>query len=1002
MRALRCSVWILTCALLPLTAAAQQTGASIAGTVTDDTGAVLPGVIAEAASDALIEGVRTAFTDGAGNYSIIELRPGTYTVTFTLPGFSTVVREELNLASGFTANVSVQMQVGGVEETITVTGASPVVDIQNTRAQSVISDEVLSSVPTGVKNAFSYAALTVGMSSNWQDVGGSSHEVGGGLEYHGTNTDDSRFYFDGMDYNTFHGTGGGGKRIFRPSMAAVEEVNLGLSTGSAEAATAGVAQNLVPKEGSNQFTLQSIVTHSSDALESDNLSDDLRARGIEDAGGVITSWDNSLAVGGPIRSDRAWFFTAVRFWGNHNRNPDAYFNKTQGTRFYTPDLSKPADANLYSRDSTSRLTWQVNDRNKVSFGYSRQVDCFCTYVASKTLAPEFFVSYDFDHHLTQGTWTYPATNELLFTAGISYGSFGLSTLAQDNVGPDDISIIDVGTGQLYGSVGIINIPNGLPYSKGTRNDPLSGRFSVSYVTGSHNLKVGLQTLEGFADFYGTINQDIQYLLFNNFPILINQFSTPMSTVNQVRSLALFVQDQWAIDRMTLNLGVRFDYFKGTVKANEIPAGRFVAARSIPQVDNVPNFKDVTPRLGVAYDLFGDGKTAIKAAWGMYLGSEGAGLTQLNDPALLVVTSTLRTWYDADGDFDPDCDLTNFGSNGECGGVFNNLFGQSVAGTSYADDVIGGSGNRTQNWQSSISLTQELRPGWSATFAWHRNHYKNFLANVNTAVAAGDFDTFCVPAPMDSRLPNGGGYDICGVADVDPSKFGQVLTEIQQADGLGVGALTRVYNGFELTVNARFGQGGILYAGLLFGRSATNDCSLNDTPNAFLTGAAWNNNGDTATGGGTHPLSKDYCDIAPPWSKTGEVKINGVYPLPYGISFSAVFQNLPGIALEAFRTYTNAEVAPFLGRNLSTGSTGTIEIPVVAPETLFENRLTQVDLRFSKTFELGQWQVKGNLDLYNALNESAVTQINDTFGANWLAPQRVMFGRLIKLSAQVDF
>ena len=785
-------------------------------------------------------------------------------------------------------------------------------------------------------------------------------------------------------------------------MAAVEEVNLGLSTGSSEHATAGVSQNLVPKEGGNQFTLIGSATYSSDDLESDNLSDAIRARGLTDGGGVIRSWDNSLSVGGPIRSDRAWFFTSLRYWGNLNRNPDAFFNATQGTRFYTPDFSKPANANLYSRDSTSRLTWQVNDKNKVSFGYSRQVDCFCTYVASKTLAPEFFVSYDFDHHLTQGTWTFPATNELLFTAGLSYGSFGLSTLPQDNVGPDDISIIDVGTGQLYGSVGIINIPNGLPYSAGTRNDPLSGRFSMSYVTGSHNVKVGLQTLEGFADFFGTINQDRQYLAFNNFPILINQFATPIATVNQIRSLSLYAQDQWTADRLTMNLGIRFDYFKGTVKENSIPAGSWVPARTTPQVDNVPNFKDVTPRLGVAYDLFGDGRTAIKAAWGMYLGSEGAGLTQLNDPALLAVTSTLRTWFDADNDFDPDCDLTNFGANGECGGIFNNRFGQTVAGTRYADDVIGGWGNRTQNWQSSISLQHELLPGWSATFAWHRNHYKNFLANVNAAVTAADFDSFCVPAPMDSRLPNGGGYDICGVVDVDPTKFGQVLTEIGQADTLNLGDLSRVYNGFELTLNARFGQGGVLYGGLLFGRSALNDCSLNDAPQAFITGAAWNNNGDTATGGGTHPLSTEYCDVAPPWSKTAEVKINGVYPLPYGIQISGVFQNLPGIALEALKTYTNAEVAPFLGRNLSTGPNGTIEIPVLAPETMFEKRLTQIDVRLSKAFEFGDWRVRGNLDVYNAFNESSVSQINDTFGPNWLQPTRVLFGRLVKIGAQIDF
>ena len=637
----------------------------------------------------------------------------------------------------------------------------------------------------------------------------------------------------------------------------------------------------------------------------------------------------------------------------------------------------------------------------MSFSYSRQVDCFCTFVASPTLAPEFFVSYDFDHHLTQGTWTYPVSNEVLFTAGLSYGSFGLSTLPQDNVGPNDISIIDIGLGRQYGAVGIINIPNGLPYSNGTRNDPLSGRFAVSYVTGSHNVKVGVQTLEGFADFLGNINNEVAYLLFNNFPILINQFATPIATVNQIRSVSLFAQDQWALNRMTLNLGIRYDYFKGTVKENTVPAGQFVPERITPQVDNVPNFKDVTPRFGVAYDVFGDGKTALKAAWGMYLGSEGAGLTQLNDPALLAVTSTLRTWFDADNDFDPDCDLTNFGANGECGAIFNNRFGQSVPGVRYADDVISGTGNRTQSWQSSVSVQQELIPGWSASIAWHRNQYKNFLVNVNSALTAGDFDSFCLPALLDSRLPSGGGYDVCGVVDIKPDKFGQVFTDIQQADTLTKN-ITRIYNAFEVTATGRFGQGGTLYAGLLFGRTRFNDCALNNTPQAFLTGAAWNNNGDTAQGGATHPLSDDFCNVAPPWSKTAQLKINGVYPLPYGFQVSAVFQNLPGLAQEAIRTYTNAEVLPFLGRNLATGPNGTIQVPVVGPETLFEDRLTQVDVRLSKTFEFGDWHIKGNLDIYNAFNEIAVTQLSTTFGPNWLSPQRVMFARLIKLGGEISF
>src|SRR5207244_1033011 len=159
--------------------------------------------------------------------------------------------------------------------------------------------------------------------------------------------------------------------------------------------------------------------------------------GLTDSGKALKSWDNGVAVGGPIRKDRAWFFVAPRFWGNRNHNPGGYYNKTQHTPFYTPDLSNPANADLADRDLATRVTFQLTAKNKVSVGYNRQKACFCTYVASSSLAPEAFVSYHFNHHLTEATWQYPATNKLLFQGGVLYGSFGLSSTPTGDVQPSD-------------------------------------------------------------------------------------------------------------------------------------------------------------------------------------------------------------------------------------------------------------------------------------------------------------------------------------------------------------------------------------------------------------------------------------------------------------------------------------------------------------------------------------------------------------------------------------
>ena len=221
----------------------------------------------------------------------------------------------------------------------------------------------------------------------------------------------------------------------------------------------------------------------------------------------------------------------------------------------------------------------------------------------------------------------------------------------------------------------------------------------------------------------------------------------------------------------------------------------------------------------------------------------------------------------------------------------------------------------------------------------------------------------------------------------------------------MGDLTRVYNGVDVEVNGRFGRGGLLTGGISVGRIARNDCALNATPQAFVIGAAWDGGNNTAQGGESHPRSTAYCDTAPPWSKSFSLKLNGVYPLPYGFDVSGVFQNIPGVGNFADRTYTNAELAPILGRPLAATAPGrpaTLKIPLVPPDTLFEDRLTQLDVRLTKIFQFGEWRLKADLDVYNAFNQSAVRDATEAFGSNWLNAERIMFGRLVKIGARVEF
>ena len=287
--------------------AAAQEGASIIGLVTDASGAVMPGVTVEASSDALIERTRAAVSDGAGRYAIVSLRPGTYTVTFTLQGFRSVRREGIVLQGNFAATVNADLEVGALEETITVSGASPVVDLQSTQNQFVVSKEVLEVLPA-TRSMQGGASLVPGV--NFYSQGFVSN-----MSVHGSATSDQRIYFDGMRIGqNLTGTGsqanGTGVNDF-----AQEELVFDAGSQSAETALGGVRMDSIPKEGGNRFSGGYRYFFSSEDLQNDNVPDDLR-QFIREGDSLKVSWNSNASLGGPIVQNRLWFFTAFRLLHN--------------------------------------------------------------------------------------------------------------------------------------------------------------------------------------------------------------------------------------------------------------------------------------------------------------------------------------------------------------------------------------------------------------------------------------------------------------------------------------------------------------------------------------------------------------------------------------------------------------------------------------------------------------------------------------------------------------
>ena len=458
--------------LLPATVLAQSVSTgSITGVVRDTSGAVLPGVTVEAASPALIEKVRSAVSDTSGVYRITDLRPGTYSVTFTLTGFSTLRRESVELTTGFTATVNGDLAVGNLAETITVSGAAPMVDTQNTSQQSVFAREVTENLPlgSGIKN---YAALVPGATyaggQGQQDVGGSKGEYSQNFMIHGGRGGDFQQLRDGMFFGTLVAAGNWMTSL---NPATVAETTVQTSSGGAELESGGVLINVVPRDGGNIFSGTFNGNFSRPGLQSDNLNDELRARRLTSGGPTLrVRYDAGGGIGGPIQTDRLWFFGSSRSWRTSSTYPGNWFNKTPGTLFYTPDLSRPAYDNSYYKELRGRVTWQPTSKDKINASFGNEWNCDCaSTIAFGNTSPESFAGYATNPSWqAQVTWSRPATSRLLLEAGsvvlkgrLDSTLFGAGGEAGGSV--DDPFVLDSSRNYGYGGVRALGLNGGLGF-----------------------------------------------------------------------------------------------------------------------------------------------------------------------------------------------------------------------------------------------------------------------------------------------------------------------------------------------------------------------------------------------------------------------------------------------------------------------------------------------------------------------------------------------------------
>jgi hypothetical protein len=1014
---------LLLAAGLCLFAASTASTQTLAGTVRDASGAVLPGVTVEASSPALIEKTRTAVADGSGNYQITSLPPGTYAVTFSVQGFTTVVREGVELTGGGVTTINAELRVGAVSESITVTGETPVVDLQSARQQTVLSGEVVRALPAS-RGYGNYLAALPGIQATGFNTGTATST--NFFTARGGRANEGAVQIDGL--NVGSPFNGGGVSNYAYDMNNAIEVQVSISGGLGEADRGAPTFNIIPKTGGNTFSGNFFGSLAGQWGQSSNIDDRLLALGFADAPALVKNWDSNFSLGGPIKRDRLWFFFNTRTTGNHQETQNQYANRNAGN---ASAWTWARDEGVRVRTAASRivnsirLTDQLTPRNKVGFYFDYTMNCSGSSFAKDggqcrspgddwtasgpgigpgvaTTSPESGTIWNAPLSIMQGTWTSPISNRLLFESG--YSEFRVQW---GDVKPEGAitNLIPVTEQSTNAGVPFANyLYRGWLAQPSQNQKHATWRASLAYVSGSHNLKFGYQAGFMVAKTTTQVAQQLSYTFNNGAPIQLSTRVGPTRVSDRLRYDAFFLQDAWTRGRLTLTGALRFEMASSWSPGDEngiLEAHRFGNANIFPRTDGVKGYRDITPRGGAVFDLFGNGKTAVKMNFGQYLQGVFSGEAYtIKNPATTLVQSITRSWTDPNGDRIAQCDFLNPVANLECGPWSNLNWGASVATTRVNPAVLEGWGVRNSDWQFGVGVQHEILPRMSIDVSYNRRWWNNFFTTNNAALTPADWDQVSLTAPRHADLPGGGGY---------PVRF--LVRNARQAVGVSdpyytpsadFGDETHYWHGVDASFSTRVREALFLQAGTSTGRGVNDTCEI-----------------ETARFG--RPMvvvdGQPTCDFTEPWLT--QARGLATYTVPkVDVLVSVIVRSQPNAQPAATTVATNggsriatyqmtpAQFLTATGVPLRAGLAQQ-SVNLLAPGAVYGDRINVTDLRLAKVLRFASKRLNVGMDLYNLFNANAATAFETVFdvatvGARWLQPRTVLNPRAARFNVQFDF
>jgi hypothetical protein len=742
--------------------------------------------------------------------------------------------------------------------------------------------------------------------------------------------------------------------------------------------------------------------------------------------------------------DRLWFFVNARTIGTYQDSPNLYGNANVGSPNVWTYLKDP---NVKVRNATSkkivagRATWQATQKSKLGFYLDYTKNCSGSSVSQDssqcrqpgdgwtasgpgigpgvpTSSPESGTIWDARAKIIQATYSSTLSGRVLVEGGYSSFWTQWGDIRPEGAAVNQIPVTEQST--TAGTPTSNFIYHGWPATNGTDQQNAQYRASITYVTGSHSLKAGYQGAFMVAQTPGFVGQQVSYRFNNGVPNQLTQRVGPTSTSSRTLPDAFYVQDQWTRSRLTLQGGLRYEHVRSYFPAGEngvTEAHRFGPAFTFPRTDGVTGFNDITPRMGASYDLFGTGKTALKVSLSKYLQAAYNGdVYTINNPGVTLVTATSRGWIDANNNRVADCDFMNSGISGECGAWTNLNWGLPVQTTTVNPDVLSGWGKRNWDWQFSAAVQHEILPRVSVDVAYSRRSWGNFYLTQNRALTAADFDEVTLKAPIDPRLPGGGGYPVTFLMRNNRSVLG--ATDSYFTSDTDYGDETHYWQGVDVTVSARSNKGLTFQGGTSTGHGVNDTC-------AVLTGRFGRPMAPTTTmpppSTTTIPAvavidGQPSCSASEPW----QTSLRGLvsYTIPKAdVLVSAILRSQAnvqpgadvatnGASRAANFLMTAAQFQAATGRSLRTGVTSET-VNILLPGAIYGDRVNNLDLRIAKVLKFRNTRANVGIDFYNLTNANTGTTFEATYdpassGARWLRPTAVVQPRFVRFNVLFDF